>query len=129
MYGVDLAELFRKKRWVHLLALIYGLPAHSRYMCAVLTDPEMAEQIVNDPHFAEAQSKDTGPSPIGYSQENYQLAEINDGIKALQSTLVAVNGGKSKTPKPTPRPVFALEKAKKDAQRKRLDELSDLFFK
>ena len=117
MYGVDLAHLFSEKRWRQLLALIDGLPTHSRYMAAILSDPEIAEQIVNSPDYVKA-NQDTSPSLIGYSATNYQLADVIDGLKALQATQVATQGGKATPPKPTPRPKTAIEKAK-DERRKR----------
>lgn len=128
VYGVDLAELFTKKRWVHLLALIDGLPTHSRYMAALLSDPEVAEQIVNHPDY-DPTPKASPPSLTGYTQINYQLADISDGLKSLQATLVAVNGGKGKAPKPGLRPITAIEEAKKERSRRIVEDMQKTFFK
>lgn len=128
MYGVDLAKLFRRKRWVHLLALIDGLPQHSRYISALLNDKEEAEKIVNHPDF-DPTAKPSPPPLAGYSQLNYQLANIEDGIQALIATTVAVNGGKSRSFKPTLRPVTAIEEAKKERSKRNLQKMEQMFFK
>lgn len=128
MYGVDLADLFRKKRWVHLLALIDGLPQHSRYLSAFLNDEEEAEKIVNHPEF-DPTAKPSPPPLAGYSQINYQLANIEDLLQAVIGTTVSVNGGKARQIKPALRPVTAIEKAKKERSQRNLQKMQKMFFK
>ena len=124
VYGVDLPELFQKKRWKHLLALIDGLPSHSRYIASVLSDPEIAKELVNSPEFAE-QNQDQSPSLVGYSQINYQLADVIDALKSLQATQVATAGGSAKPPKPVPRPKTAIQEAR---EKRRKKDQQDLLF-
>lgn len=82
-------------------------------MSAVRLDPEIAEQIINHPEYAKAQ-QDSSPSLIGYSQINYQLADLLDAVRALTTTEVVIAGGKATSPKPTPRPKTAIEKAQSE---------------
>lgn len=114
VYGVNLADLFNEKRWVHLLALIDGLQQGSRYLAAVALDPEIAEQMVNHDEYASQRAEDSGPSLVGYDHLNQQMAMLIDAVHANTAATVASAGGKSKPPKPLPRPKTAIDKAKED---------------
>lgn len=122
VYGVDLADLFSKKRWRHLLALIDGLQPHSRYMAALLSDPEIAKEIVNHPSYAENQAADSGPSLVGYTGLNAQMAQLIDAVNANTSATISAAGGKAKRPKPIPRPQTGVDRAKAD--RRKIDQQS-----
>lgn len=101
-----MAQLFTEKRWVHLLHLIDGLPANSRFVEAMYADDEWREML-------EASQDEDAPAPLPplstWSPEVNQLAQLNDSLAVLTQTLIGVNGGKPKKIKPMPRP---LEKTK-----------------
>lgn len=106
--------------------MIDGLPQGSRYLAAVLSDEEFAEQLLDQEDDLEG-SKDTGPSLIGYRQDNYQLAELNDQLKILNSTIIAVNGGKAKKVTPTPRPTTKVEEIKRQREQESAQKVAELF--
>ncbi len=110
VYGVDMAVLFKERRYVHLLALIEGLPTASRYTKALFDDDEMAERIL-DSGQGEA-SGDYHPPLSEWTPELAALTEISDKLSAIQQTQIGVAGGKAKSPKPSPRPETALDRAK-----------------
>lgn len=120
-----MAELYWKKRWVHLLALIEGLPTHSRYMEAVYNDEELAEQIL-DSGQGEPSGEYHPPLSI-WTPELAMLADISDKLSAIQATQVGVAGGKSKNPKPTPRPETAIERAKQRRSQAVQENIIDVF--
>ncbi|MFF5793677.1 hypothetical protein ACFY5D_16650 [Paeniglutamicibacter sp. NPDC012692] len=125
VYGVDLAVLFKARRYVHLLALIDGLPAHSRYMEAYLNDEEIATAIL-DSGQSEA-SGDYHPPLSSWTPELAMLTEIKDTLAASIATQVGVAGGKAKNPKPSPRPVTAIDRIKEQRSREAQQQIVDLF--
>ncbi|MGQ3385297.1 hypothetical protein [Glutamicibacter sp. TV12E] len=125
-YGVDLGELFDSKRWPKLLRLIDRLPPHSRYISAIRNDEEEAKKIIDHPDFNKP-GEDTGPSLEGYTQLNYQVADLIDAVRVLQATLVGVNGGKAKNPKPVKRPMTAIDKVKAQRAKEGAIKTMDLF--
>lgn len=78
-----------------------------------LTDEDVAEDTGDDP-------RDSPTSTFGWDRKADLLAQINDTIKVLTSTLVGVNLPKGKRPpkvKPTPRPVTAVEALRRRHER------------
>ena len=102
VYGVDMAQLASDRRWVHLLALIDGLPANSRYVQAMYDDDEWRKMI------EDSQDDDSPipPPPLStWSPEVNMLAQVVDSLAVVTQAIVVSNGGKSKKIKPVPRPL------------------------
>lgn len=119
---VDLGELWRARRWVHLLDLIDHLPAHSWYAATVSMDEEhatmMAESLLaqrerEDPDSNMLESQ--GPSLIGWTPEMAMLTNVFDAVRSVQHAVIAVQAGDKAPPppKPAPRPVTPLERVMK----------------
>lgn len=117
-YGVDLPVLFSQRRYKHLLALIDGLPASSRYVEAMYADEEWRQAI-------EANSPDTPTAPplSTWTAEVNLLAQVVDSLAVITQTLVAVNGGKARKVKPVTRPLSKTKQAEfTEAQQSLLDD-------
>lgn len=125
--------------WPLLHRFITGLPGESRYKSAIFTNEKLAEELVKaqrliddverermlksgiaPPEEEEGEDVRTSPTSfVGWTREADLLAQLNDSVKVLNSTLIGVNLPKGKRPprvRPTPRPVSAVE-----AVRRRLD--------
>lgn len=120
--GVDLGELWRARRWVHLLDILDHLPAHSWYAASVTMDEEhaqmMAEAIAAREQSGE-KSEDNGPALVGWTNEVAVMTNVLDAVRGVAHAVVAVNSPKGKTPeapKPAPRPRTPLERALKAAE-------------
>lgn len=119
--GADLGELWRARRWRTLLNLIDHLPSHTYYAEAVSNDEEHADMIAK----AEAARRENGqpeekwtPPLRSWTPEMGKLTEILDAVRGLNFTLIAVNSEKGKAgqpPPPSPRPMTAIDKARKRA--------------
>lgn len=100
MYSVDIIALYKERRYKHILALIDGLPAHSRYVQALYQDEEFSQMLDN--------SEESGPSapPLStWTPEVDMLAKAVDQLNVLTQTLIGVNGGKPKKVQPVTRPL------------------------
>lgn len=114
--GLDLTTLWSQRRWRYLLAMIDRLPRHTHYSEAVGNDEEharlLAEAMQNRP-----QDTPSGPALHTWTPEVAALHDILDAVRGLTYTLVVVNGGKNaKPPKPSDRPVTALERMMKSVR-------------
>jgi hypothetical protein len=97
---VDLAVLWRSRRWRRLRNLIEGLPRNSAYVEAVAGDEDLAMSL---------------PEPSGehverwseFSPEREMLMVIADRVGELIRAQVAASGGKPPKLAPLPRPVTA----------------------
>lgn len=122
---MDLAVLYRQRRWVYLLDLIDNLPQASRLSRAMMNDPEVAEQILA---MAEAEGENEWNPPLSeYDLKAQYLAQIVDGLSSLQSTLVAVNGGKPERPRPIPRPKTQIDVIRERRSQERQNDIIALF--
>lgn len=123
--GVDLGDLWRARRWTHLLDLLDHLPGHSWYAASVTMDEEhakmMAEAIAAREKSGE-KGQDTGPALTGWTPEVSALTNLLDAVHGVTHAIVAVNSPKGKSPeapKPAPRPVTPLERALRGAEYRR----------
>jgi len=98
---VDLATLYRERRWVTLLGLIDQLRPASRLTKAMMDDPEVAEQILSAESSA---SSEWHPSLAEYGLTEQLLTQIIDLLQAQIATTSAAAGGKPDKPQPFPRP-------------------------
>lgn len=139
--GFTLHEYFRGDRpWPQLIRFLTGLPSESRYKSAIYTNEKLAEEMVKAQRLIEQIERDrmlengvappeeeegedprtTPTSFFGWTREADLLAQLNDNIKVLTSTLIGVNLPKGKRPprvRPTPRPVSAVEAVKRRIER------------
>lgn len=122
VYGVDLAAWFREKRWVALLELIDGLPSASRLNEAIANDPELAEAIASQPEPTEPWS----PRVSDYTLTNMLLAQLVNGINALQGTTVAAAGGKPGQIKPFPTPRTAIDRVREAQEQQFISDMAGL---
>lgn len=123
--GVDLGDLWRARRWTHLLDLLDHLPAHSWFSATVSMDEEhanmMAEALMAQREAAEAAGDDSNtleaknPSLTAWTPEVAALTNVLDAVRGVQHAVVAVQAGDKAPapPKPAPRPVTPLERAMK----------------
>lgn len=127
-YGIDIASLFAQRRYVYLLDLIDGLPTNSRLAAAMLNDPEFAEEMAKQQLERDDEKQDPWtPAFESFGMGEQLLAQIFDGIQALQATQVAAAGGKPGKPTPFPRPVTEVEKAKRRLQDNSARDLMNAF--
>jgi hypothetical protein len=114
---VDLAVLWREKRWVALLDYIDGLPTACRLNEAIANDPEMAahlaEMRVTRPDDAEPWS----PRISEFDLNITMLREILHAIKGLRQVSIAAAGGKPGEEKPFPAPYTEIDRAIEAAER------------
>lgn len=129
--GVDVMALWAERRWTALLTLVDLLPLNTRTQESLHTDHEYAAMVAQDAA-KRARDKDKDAAPVGpplsrYSQEAEILLKVVDGLKAVQSTIVAVNlpAGKA-APKvtPEPRPTTAHKMEREEQRRKSHDSLT-----
>lgn len=110
--GVDLDEMFRARRWGTLGALIDRLPRTSCYSESAANDEEHAEALAKAMASQPERPGSKNPPLRTWTEEAEMSAKVLDAIHALQATVTAIAGGKPSQPKPTPRPLTALERAR-----------------
>ena len=119
--NVDLGELWRARRWTHLLDLIDRLPAHSWFSATISGDKEHAEMLARAIAERRAAGQEdkapSGPSLVGWTPEVAALHHVLDAVRRVEWTVAAVNAGKKAPdpPKPAPRPISEIEIAIKRA--------------
>lgn len=111
---LDLAELWRKRRWRRLLNLIDHLPRHSHYIAAMANDEELAESLPEP-------TQGSGAPPLTeFTPEVERLTLIAD---RLAEVVTAVGNTVAKKPRrpprQLPRPVTAHDRIKRRRRRER----------
>ncbi|MEH0058807.1 hypothetical protein QDX25_07235 [Auritidibacter ignavus] len=100
-----------------MLELIDQLPPTSRYTNAVLSDPEIAEEIARGQLEAETDpDHDEGPSGPLWDTTQRMIADLIDEIKVVGAKVIAAGGGKPGRIRPYQRPVTGLDKARQRAR-------------
>lgn len=123
--GSDLGDLWRGRRWVHILDLLDHLPAHSWYSATVSLDEEharmMADQIAAHTEKTGETPKPKGPALTTWTPEVAKLTEVLDAVNGVQYAVIAAQAGKKAGPPPKPaaRPYTPLEAAIQQAENKR----------
>jgi hypothetical protein len=108
--GVDLAQLWRQRRWRFLLNLIEHLPRTSAFAEAVAEDDELADETVK--HLNPDSRRTMPVSEYGPAVE--LLAAIYDRLgQQITATVAAAGAKRPPKPKPFPRPVTAIERARR----------------
>lgn len=118
--GVSPQGLWQARSWRKLLNLIDHLPQNSYYYQALMNDPEHAKAVAEWQAENEkpGEKKKYHPGWQTWSAEVERLANIEDELRQLRSTLVGVNGGKMKVD-PVERPVSKVAEEKKLADYRR----------
>lgn len=115
---IDLGALWRERRWVRLLDVIDRLPAHGWYSASVSNDEEHAKMMAESVAARKRDGQDkesAGPSMIGWTPEVSVMTNVLDAVRGVQHAVFAAQHGKKagEPPKPSPRPITALERALK----------------
>lgn len=100
---------WRDRRWRELLGLIDGLPKSSRFMEAVLNDPEMFDSLP-------APSNSGGewsPEFTEWTTTTMILGSVVDELRQLQQIVIGTAGGRPKRVNPFPTPVTLWSRAGK----------------
>lgn len=110
IYGVDLGELWRARRWRKLLGMIERLRRSTHFGEATAADEKLAEIVLRK----ERDSKD-GELPAlrrmsEFTVEAELLSVVADRLAELVQVSVAKRGGRARAVKPMPRPATAVEK-------------------
>lgn len=115
MRGIDLAQLWRSRRWRLLLNLIDRLPRESHYVEAMLDDEQYA-LLVADMPLSEPERRMREWTP-----ELEALATVADRLVDVIDVLSIANGGKASELRRSIRPVTAIERVR-NRQRQRKHE-------
>jgi hypothetical protein len=112
--GQDLGQLWRTRHWRYLLNLIDHLPRTTWYGDALANDEEYAAMVAKSIESSgDTSEAPTGPPIVLWTQESALLATVADAVRSVSHTVAMANGYKGPGPKPEPRPVTALERARK----------------
>lgn len=121
--GLDLAELWRARRWRQVKVYLDTQPLASHTQAALHTDPEYAEMVVKAKKEAKARGEKEpesgGPSLTDWTLEAEYGAKQIDVLERLVSVLIAANSSKkggSKPPPIEPRPRTAHKDAKETSR-------------
>jgi hypothetical protein len=107
---MDLAQLWRQRRWRKLLNIIDHLPRDSAYVEALTDDEELAERMLARPEQPAVKSLRRMSE---FSAEVEVLSVIADRIAEQTQVIAATKGAKPHKVKPMPRPRTAMEKVRK----------------
>lgn len=72
-------------------------------------------------------SPDAAPPLAEWTLQVEMLASLYDAVTALTGFLVKVNGGKGREPKPLPRPITALDRARERRKEEAADFIISTF--
>lgn len=129
---MDLLDFFRGRRpWGQLLRFADRLPPESHYKTAVAMDPDVAALLAGLPE-GEAPAKLT---PLGYSPLIARLDAVIDGQQEMHATLAVMTqllARRKQVKRPPvrhqPRPVTAIEEARKRAEVDEMRAVADVWF-
>ena len=121
---MDLAGMWRTRRWRTLLATIDRLPGHSLYAEAVSMDQEHADMLAASMAERKAASDDSAPSGPAlrtWTPEMRALTDLIDATRRVEWAVIAAAAGKGapKPPEPLPRPTSIMAVALKKAENAR----------
>lgn len=109
---MDLLDFFRDALSAQaVLDYVEHLPRTSAYHSAIADDDDLAAQLID-----EDMPSSSSPRLSEFSPEVQALAEIRDLLASLIGVQIARAGKKPKKIKPYPRPVSAIERARKHRQ-------------
>lgn len=118
VYGVSLAVLIAERRLVELAELLGQLPQASRFWAAMSDDDDYAERIAEGEQFADGDEPPSwAPAYRDYTALYQLVTKVHEAIDVVSYNVAASGGIKPKKPKPFPRPVTAIERARSKADR------------
>lgn len=109
-----------------LAALISRLPTASQYWQERSQDPDYAAQVMQARKQLEAAGRslpEYRPNLSDWTPEVERLQNLQDQLAQVSAQLVGIAGGRPPTVRSGPRPLTALEVAKRDADQAGEDEL------
>lgn len=120
---MDLAEMWRTRRWRTLLTTIDRLPSHSLYAEAVSMDQEHADMLAASMMGREQtdSSEAVGPALRTWTPELKAIVDMTDAVRRVEWAVIAAAAGKKapEPPAPLPRPTSLMAQAMKKAETKR----------
>lgn len=120
--GIDLAQLWRGRRWRLLLNLIEHLPRGSAFAEAVAEDDDLADRNAVRP------TRRRSPPVSEFTPDVELLAAVHDRIGNLITVVAATSGSKKPPkPKPWPRPVTAAERAERRRAKSDFNDIVAVF--
>ena len=122
---MDLARWWQDRRWVALLELIDQLPQASRFMEAVVNDPEQADLIARSREGADEVPWSPRFSEFGLLERLMRDAVM--AIQGVQAAVIAAAGGKPPKVEPYPVPVTEIDRAVERANRAWAESIMDIF--
>lgn len=118
-YGLDLVDFFRGKHsWRKFWNLLDRLPVASHYREAVLSDPEVAAAMLDQPAGPPGRPALSEWTPLVAGVTN--LADL---LMVAISRLESLAGGKPGQVKPQPRPITAVDVLEAQRRRQQFDSL------
>lgn len=126
---LDLGELWRARRWTLMLDILDRLPGHSWYAATVSMDEEHARMMAEALASRQARGEEPeskGPPLTSWTPEVAVMTSVLDAVRQVTHAVVAVQAPKGKTPDapaPSPRPVTPLERAMKQAEHRRRQQV------
>lgn len=129
VYGLDLGELWRARRWRKLLGLVDRLRRHSHFSEVVSMDEKLAKVLLD----AEAAEKKTNlATPTRrmseFTVEAELLSVVADRLAEVLQVQVAQKGGRARAAKPQPRPKTAIGELRHQREMKHVDFTLDRVF-
>lgn len=122
MYGVDLAVMWRERRWVALAELIDQLPTASRFFEAVHNDPEQVALMAEQVQQAKGEWR---PRLSEWRLEHVMLQRLIAAVEVGNADFLVANGGKPGKVRVFPGPETGVEKAREQARIDRQRALID----
>lgn len=121
---MDLAEMWRSRRWRTLLATIDRIPSHSLYSEAVSMDQEHADMLaasIAERSQGDGPTEPTGPALRTWTPELKAMTDLIDAVRKVEWAVIAAAAGKKapNPPEPLPRPTSLMAAAMKKAENKR----------
>ncbi len=116
LHGLDLGDLWRRRRWATILRYIDRLPPDCWYSGAVSRDPEHKKALIEAMAARDAAAGDAAPparpSWIGWSNEVNALTALRNDIRQLTYVTVLAAGSKqAQPPEALPTPEHPTERA------------------
>lgn len=101
-------DWFRGRRpWGQLQRYVDALPAHSRYVAALLDDPDVVEDLALRPQ------RPPGPPPLaGFDPMQGLMLQLIDAVNMVTVATIASQGGKPPQFEPMLRPETELDRAR-----------------
>ncbi len=116
-------DWFRGRRpWAQLDRIITGLPAHSRYGAALIDNPDVITELLEQ----EDQDPAGDMSLVGFDPVRSLLTALIDAVNNNTAAVIAAAGADPPDIPPAPRPVTELDRARARQRHTTRQSLADL---